>query len=101
MNIKITSRKFRAKESLKNEIKEELKTLEKYNDNILDANVVLSYQHLKDSMKTVEISLSIPGKIFKASETSEEYAKALPLVISKLQRQLKTFKSKRIAKTRE
>ncbi|MBK7106696.1 MAG: ribosome-associated translation inhibitor RaiA [Ignavibacteriae bacterium] len=100
MNVKITSRKFKAKDSLKEEITNELKSLEKYNDDILDANVILSYTHNKDSIKTVEINLNIPGKTLSATESSEEYGKALILVIQKLIKQLKTLKSKRIAKTR-
>lgn len=100
MNVKITSRKFKAKDSLKEEITSELKSLEKYNDDILDANVILSYTHNKDSIKTVEINLNIPGKTLSATESSEEYGKALILVIQKLIKQLKTLKSKRIAKTR-
>ncbi len=100
MNIQITSRKFKAKDSLKDTIKEQLQTLNKFNDDILDANVILSYTHLKDSLKTVEIKLSVPGKILTAEETSEEYSKALSKTITKLEKQLKTLKSKRIAKKR-
>ncbi|MBK8946485.1 MAG: ribosome-associated translation inhibitor RaiA [Ignavibacteriae bacterium] len=100
MNVKITSRKFKAKDSLKEEITNELKSLEKYNDDILDANVILSYTHNKDSIKTVEININIPGKTLSATETSDEYGKALTLVIQKLIKQLKTLKSKRISKAR-
>jgi putative sigma-54 modulation protein len=100
MNVQITSRKFKAKDSLKNDITEQLQSLKKFNDDILDANVILSYVHQKDSIKTVEINLSIPGKILTAEETSDEYGKALTKTITKLERQLKTLKSKRIAKSR-
>lgn len=100
MNIQITSRKFKAKESLKSEIKKQLSSLTKYNDDILDANVILSYTHQKDSIKTVEINLAVPGKTFTAEETSDEYGKALSKTISKLEKQLKTLKSKRLAKGR-
>jgi len=100
MNVQITSRKFKAKDSLKNEINDQLQTLKKFNDDILDANVILSYIHQKDSIKTVEINLSVPGKVLSAEETSDEYSKALTKTISKLERQLKTLKSKKIAKTR-
>ncbi|MFZ1290491.1 MAG: ribosome-associated translation inhibitor RaiA [Melioribacteraceae bacterium] len=100
MNVKITSRKFKAKDSLKEEITNELKSLEKYNDDILDANVILSYTHNKDSIKTVEINLNIPGKTLSATESNEEYGKALTATIQKLTKQLKTLKSKRISKTR-
>lgn len=100
MNIQITSRKFKAKESLKTEIKEQLNSLQKFNDEIIDANVILSYTHLKDSIKTVEINLSVPGNTFSAEETSDEFEKALPKTINKLEKQLRKLKSKRIAKAR-
>ena len=100
MNVQITSRKFKAKDGLKEEITEQLKSLEKFNDEIIDANVILSYTHLKDSIKTVEINLNIPGKTLTATETAEEYTIALPKTITKLQKQLKKIKKKRIAKTR-
>lgn len=100
MNVQITSRKFKAKDSLKTQINEELKKLEKFNTDILDANVILSYTHLKDSLKTVEIILGVPGKTFSAEETSDEYSKALSKTIIKLEKQLRTHKSKRIAKAR-
>lgn len=100
MNVQITSRKFKAKDSLKTQINEELQKLEKFNTDILDANVILSYTHLKDSLKTVEIILGVPGKTFSAEETSDEFSKALSKTIIKLEKQLRTLKSKRIAKTR-
>lgn len=100
MNVQITSRKFKAKDSLKNEITKQLNSLKKFNDDILDANVTLSYTHLKDSIKTVEINLSIPGKIITAEETSDEFTKALNKTISKLEKQLKTLKSKRLARAK-
>jgi putative sigma-54 modulation protein len=100
MNIQITSRKFKAKESLKSVIKDELSSLQKYNDDILDANVILSYTHNKSSIKTVEITLAVPGKTFTAEETSDEFGKALSKTITKLEKQLKTLKSKRISKSR-
>jgi len=101
MNVQITSRKFKAKESLKGEINKQLASLEKYNADILDANVILSYTHLKDSIKTVEINLNVPGKVISAKEDdNDEFHKALSKVIVKLEKQLKKLKSKRITKTR-
>lgn len=100
MNIQITSRKFRAKDSLKQFINKELQSLEKYNDEILEANVVLSYTHLKDSIKTAEIIIKIPGKVLSVTETTEEYSKSVNLAVEKLIRQLKKEKTKKIAKVR-
>ncbi len=101
MNIQITSRKFRAKESLKEQVKSELKSLEKIYDDILDANVILSYTHPKDSIKTVEIQLQIPGKVLTASESSDDFRKSLSAVVGKLERQLIKHKTKRMAKVKQ
>lgn len=100
MNINITSRKFRAKDSLKDFITSKLKSLEKFNSDILDANVVLSFTHPKDSIKTAEIVLQVPGKILSAAEDSDDFGKSVDLAIEKLERQLKKLKTKRIAKKR-
>jgi len=100
MNIQITSRKFRAKDSLKEFIQKELNRLEKYNNDILEANVVLSYTHLKDSIKTAEVVIKIPGKVLSVTDTSEEYAKSVNLAVEKLIRQLKKEKTKKISKVR-
>lgn len=97
MNISITSRKFRARESLKDFINAEVSSLEKYNDRILNADVVLSYQNIKDSMKRAEIVLQVPGQILRASEESESYEKSISAAVEKLSRQLKKLKTKRVA----
>ena len=99
MNINITSRKFKAKESLKESIKNEVKSLEKFSDNILDVDVVLSYLHNKDSIKIAELSVMVPGKKLLVTEESDEFSKSVSTGVDKLKRQLKKVKSKRLAKT--
>lgn len=98
MNIQITARKFRAKDSLKDFIREAIKSLEKFNDQIIEANVVLSYTHLKDSIKNVEIVLQIPGKVITVNDSSEDYEKSVNSAIEKIIRQLSKIKTKRIAR---
>ena len=98
MNIKITSRKFKAKDSLKSFIKSEINSLKKFNDNIMDANVVLSYTHLKDSIKSVEMVIQIPGKVITVTDSSDEFEKSVNSAITKVIRQLDKVKTKRIAR---
>ncbi len=98
MNIQITSRKFRAKDSLKDYIKEEIKGLERFNDQILDVNVVLSFTHQTDSIKTAELTLKIPGKIISVSHESDEFEKSVGGALEKVIRQLKKIKTKRISR---
>lgn len=98
MNIQITSRKFRAKDSLKDYIKEEVKGLERFNDQIIDVNVVLSFTHQTDSIKTAELTVKIPGKIISVSHESDEFEKSVAGALEKVIRQLKKIKTKRIAR---
>lgn len=94
MNIQITSRKFRAKDNLKEFITDELKSLEKITDEIFDVDVILSFQHQKDSLKTAEIVVRVPHKIFKADVTTEEFKKSVSLAIEKIEKQIERRKTK-------
>jgi putative sigma-54 modulation protein len=99
MNIQITSRKFKAKDTLKDFIHDEIKSLEKFYDRIQDVNVVLNFTHLKDSIKTAEITLKIPGKTLKVSGSSEEFEKSITIGVEKIRTQLRKIKTKRISRT--
>jgi len=98
MNINITSRKFKAKETLKEFINEEVKSLEKFHDGILDIDVILSYIHEKDSIKTAELIVNIPSKSLTISEDSEDFEKSVSASVDKMKRLLKKEKSKKISK---
>ncbi len=100
MNITITARKFKARESLKSFITGEVNTLLKYNDDILDAVVVLSFQNAKDSIKVAEITIHIPGQSLIAKDFSDDFEKSVSSSVEKLIRQLKTIKSKRSARVK-
>ncbi len=100
MNIQITSRKFKAKDSLKDFINTEVQSLERFNDSIIDANVVLSYLHNKESIKNAEIVLQVPGKILSAETSSEDFKKSINDSVSKIERQLKKLKTKKISSKR-
>jgi len=95
MNIKITARKFKARETLKDYVKDEVKSLLKFNDSIISAEVVLSFLNSHDSIKKAEISLRIPRQTLIAAEESDEFTKSVSVAVAKLLRQLKTLKSKR------
>jgi putative sigma-54 modulation protein len=95
MNIKITARKFKARETLKDYVKDEVKSLVKFNDDIISADVILSFQNSHDSIKKAEITLHIPGQTLVATEESDEFTKSVNASVIKLSRQLKTLKSKR------
>ncbi len=97
MNISITSRKFKARETLKDFINSEVVSLERFYDNILSADVILSYQNSRDSIKSAEIILKIPGMVLKAADDSDDYKKSISGTVEKLSRQLKKMKTKKFA----
>ena len=100
MYIQITARKFKAHDTLKEYIKDEISLLEKFNDDIISADVILSFQNNSNSIKKVEVVLNIPGQTLNAADQTEDFKTATVSVTEKLRRQLETVKSKRASKTR-
>jgi putative sigma-54 modulation protein len=100
MNIQITARKFKAHDTLKEFIKDELSSLKRFNDDIISADVKLSFQNTQNSIKIAEILLSIPGQMLKAKKESDDFKKSVTGAVEKLRNQLSTIKSKRTSKTR-
>ncbi len=97
MNITITARKFKAHDTLKEFIQDELKSLDKYSDEILDIDVVLSFQNAKDSIKTAEVILHVPGQTLAATEDTDDFKKSVSACIEKIEKQLSKIKTKRSA----
>lgn len=95
MNIRITSRKFKAKNSLKDFIRGEIKSLERFNDQITDCSVVLSFTHLKDSIKTAEIITKLPKHTITVSVSSDDFEKSITMAVDKIVKQLVKVKTKR------
>jgi ribosomal subunit interface protein len=72
-----------------------VKSLLKINDDIINADIILSFQNSHDSIKKAEITIHLPGQTFVATEESDEFTKSVSTAVQKLLRQLKTLKSKR------
>lgn len=95
MKINITARKFKAHDTLKEFIEAEVSSLNKFTDEIMDADVILSFQNSTNSQKTAEIILKVPGQILTATETTDEFPKSVSAVVEKLNRQIQKLKTKR------
>ncbi len=100
MKVSITARKFKAHETLKDFIKSEVTSLEKFSNDILYADVILSFQNQKDSIKTAEIILQVPGQTLTAIEQTDDFQKSVNASVEKLSRQLKKLKTKRIVRVK-
>ena len=95
MNISITARRFKAHETLKDFIRDELSSLNKYSEDILNAEVILSYLNSRESIKTAEINLTIPGHIITAREDTDDFKKSVIAASEKVTRQLKKIKTRK------
>ena len=59
MNIKVTSRHFKAHDSLTEYAQESVERLLHFYDGIIKGDVILSYEKAKNSIKVAEIILSV------------------------------------------
>ena len=94
IKINITSRHFKAHETLQDYIKNEIETLSKYQEEILHADVILSYEKAVNSIKSCEINVKLRDKILAASESSDDYNKSIDKAIDKIETQLLKYKDK-------
>jgi len=101
MNISITARKFKAHSTLKDFVNAEVETLTKYNDGILDVDVILSFLNSNNSVKTAEIIVKVPGQTLTAAESTDDFNKSVVAAVEKLSRQLQKLKTKRTVRVKE
>lgn len=95
MKVSITARKFKARETLKDFIMAEVESLEKFNDELLDVEVILSFQNNKDSVKIAELIVKVPGQTLTATDDAEEFEAAVRGAVDKMARQLQKIKEKK------
>lgn len=92
--INITSRHFKAHETLQDYIKAGIETLSKYNEEILHTDVILSFEKAVNSIKTCEIIMKLRDKMLTAKESSEDFNKSIDKSIDKIEKQLLKYKDK-------
>jgi putative sigma-54 modulation protein len=100
MNIAITARKFKAQESLKEFIKDEISGLTRYNEDLIHVDVILSYINNRENLKSAEIIVQVPGQILSAKEDTDDFRKSVSAASEKLVRQLKKLKTKRTSRVK-
>jgi putative sigma-54 modulation protein len=91
MRTSIAARSFRASTRLQDYANNEVKRLKKYFDNIIDCDIILSYQR---ENKTCEILLSVGGTVLKATEHTDDFYKSINKTVDKLEQQVKRYKAK-------
>lgn len=91
MRINITARHFKMRDELRTYTEKEIQRLQKYYDQIIDADVILEWQKIH---RTAEIKISVCGTVLTAQARADEMHKAINNAIEKLERQLIKYKDK-------
>ena len=87
MKIQITARHFHASAQLHQNLKESLERLERFNDSITGAHVILDAE--KSGVRRAEVIVKILDKSLCAHDQDDSMGKAIEGMLDKLERQLK------------
>ncbi len=91
MRTQITARHFKLTDEVKSYAEQEVQSLSKYFDNIIDVDVILEWQKF---YRMAEIKMNVHGTILTAQEQADEIHKAINGAIQKMERQLVKYKDK-------
>src|SRR5690606_38450127 len=104
MNIyQLIGRNLEITDPMRQYTEEKLAKLDRFSDQIVDARVSMSYDTNKNaaSPAKVEVQVNLPNGVIRAEERAQDTYAAIDLVVEKLERQLKRFKGRMIAKRSE
>ena len=95
MNIEITSRHFTASDQLKELVNEKVKKIEKFNNDIIRCNVILTKEN---NSENVEIIVHAKGHDFISTENEDIFERSLINAVYKISNQIKKKKKKAIGR---
>lgn len=94
MNIIVTSRHFKAHESLVEYAQNAVKRLTRIYSGLIKAEVILSYEKPHKSVKIAEVNVSVYRSKLSAHEQSADFHLSIDRACVKLRVQLKKYKDK-------
>lgn len=95
MKVNLTSRHFKAHETLKEHAEIELQKIDKFYDGLMKAEVILSYEKPSNSIKSAEIIVtSNSHHTFTATGRSDDFKVSIESAVDKLVTQIKKHKEK-------
>jgi len=97
MNINITAKNTELTDALKNYIEKRIGKLDKLCTKIISTDVVINVERYRH---TADVKMNAAGEIIKAKEMSKDMYSSIDLVYDSMEKQLKKFKEKLQAKSR-
>ena len=101
MNTTVTSRHFKAHETLVDYAKEAAEKLDRYYDGIIKCEIKLSFLKAQNSVKIAEVILSVYRNKITALAETDDFHKSIDGAVAKVLVQLKKYKDKLHAKDRK
>ena len=101
MTIHVTSRHFKAHPSLHGYAEKTVEQLSRYYDGITKADVILSYEKARNSLKMAEINVHVYGTDLTGMAKTNDFFKSIDVAIHKVLAQLKKYKERLHAKNRK
>lgn len=103
MDITIRGKNIELTPALKDYVGDKVGRLEKYFDSINAVDVALTVERNRSIEKTqrAEVTMHVNGTVIRAEEASVSMYSSVDIVVEKLERQLKKYKSKIYASMRE
>lgn len=94
MDAHITSRHFKAHETLLEYSENAVRQLSHFYDGIVRADVTLSYEKTRKSTKVAEVRLSVHNAVLVGIAKTDDFFKSVDESVGKVLVQLKKYKSK-------
>ncbi|MCL6560489.1 MAG: ribosome-associated translation inhibitor RaiA [Firmicutes bacterium] len=91
MNVQVRGRNIELTDALKDYVAKRVGKLDKYLDNLSDAQVTLAVE--KDSHR-IEVTIPINGMILRGEESTGDMYSSTDLVVEKLEKQIEKYKGK-------
>jgi len=96
MEIAIRGKNIELTPALKDYIEDKIGRLEKYFESIISVDVTLTVEKNRSIERTqrAEVTMHVNGSVIRAEESSVSMYSSVDIVVEKLERQLKKYKSK-------
>jgi len=100
MRYVIRGNNLEVTDALREYVERKLSRMEKYFDAVQDAQGYVSMSIIRGEHK-VEVTIPLPGLILRAEESSDDMYASVDLVVEKLERQIRKFKTRVNRKPRQ
>ncbi|MBI3039257.1 ribosome-associated translation inhibitor RaiA [bacterium] len=96
MQLVVTGKNIHLSGALKDYAEKKLSTLKKYFDHIIEVDVTLSVEEVKDQTRSrvCEVTVWANGSVLRGKKASEDMYASIDMVSDKIERQLKKYKEK-------